>query len=117
MANHHITDDAADVIAEALQVNTTLEYLSIYGNKISKDASQLILNSLKHNRTLTTLRLPNHYSEDDKAQLLSIQDIVNAEREHSGCQANLNVEFQWHSLTNSYSPGKLTFSPSGRKSV
>ena len=66
MANNDITDDACDVIAKTLQVNSTLEWLNIHGNKISKEAIGLILNSLRHNNTLTQLNIPSGYSEDDK---------------------------------------------------
>ena len=69
MADNDVTDDACDVIAETLQVNSTLEYLNIHGNKISKEALQLILNSLRHNNTLTELRLPSNYSGSDEKQV------------------------------------------------
>ena len=89
MANNDITDDACDVLAETLQVNSTLEYLYIYGNKISKEASKLILNSLRHNNTLTHLWL-TYYSEDDNKQLFALHNIVNEERKHHKW---LNVKF------------------------
>ena len=92
MSYNNITDDACDVIAEALQVNNTLEKLYIYGNKISKEASQLIVNSLRRNNSLTNLWLPM-YTEDDDKQLLSLQDIVNKERTCRGCQVMLNIVF------------------------
>ena len=92
MAYNDITDDVCDVIAETLQVNSTLEYLYIFGNKISKEASQLILNSLKHNNTLKKLSLP-YYSEDDNKQILTLLNIVNEERKHRGCQEKLTVKF------------------------
>ena len=93
MADNDVTDDACDVIAETLQVNSTLEYLSIHGNKISKEALQLILNSLRHNNTLTELRVPSNYSEGDNKQILALRDIVNDETKRRGCQAKLNVKF------------------------
>ena len=93
MSDNDITNDVCDVIAETLQVNSTLEYLDMYGNKVSKEASQLILNSLRHNNTLTELLLPNRYSKDDKKQILTLQDIVNEERKHRGCQVKLIVKF------------------------
>ena len=93
MADNDVTDEACDVIAETLQVNSTLEFLNIHGNKISKEALQLILNSLRHNNTLTNLRLPSNYSDSDKKQVLALQDIVNEERKRRGCQAKLNVKF------------------------
>ena len=93
MANNDITDNACDVIAETLQVNSTLGWLNIYGNKISKEALQLILNSLMRNNTLTKLWLPSNYSDSDKKQVLALQDIVNEKRKRRGCQANLNVTF------------------------
>ena len=98
IANNDITDDVCDVIAETLQVNSTLEYLDIHGNKISKEASQLILNSLRHNNTLTELNLPR-YSEDDIKQILTLQDIVNEERKHNRCQVKLNVTFNTYIYT------------------
>ena len=92
LADNFITDDACYVIAETLQVNSRLEYLDIYRNKISKEGSQLILNSLKFNNTLRTLDTDN-YSENDNKQILALQDIVNEERKHRGCQVKLNVTF------------------------
>ena len=94
MADNNVTDDACNVIAETLQGNSTIEWLNIHGNKISKEALQLILNSLRHNNTLTKLRVPSNYSEGDNKQILALQDIVNEERKHCGCQAKLNVEFR-----------------------
>ena len=93
MANNDITDDACDIIAETLQVNSTLEDLNIHGNKISKEALQLILNSLRDNNTLTELFVPRNYSDSDKKQVLALQDIVNEERKYRGCQAKLKVKF------------------------
>ena len=94
MADNDVTDnDACDVIAETLQVNSTLEYLNIHGNEISKEAILLIINSLRHNNTLTQLNIPSDYSEGDKKQILQLCDIVNEERKRRGCQAKLNVEF------------------------
>ena len=93
IAENDVTDVACDVLAESLQVNSTLAHLSIYGNKISKEALQLILNSLRHNNTLTDLRLPEEHSEGDKKQILAHGDIVNEERKRRGCQAKLNVKF------------------------
>ena len=92
MAYNDITDDACDVIAETLQVNSTLEYLSICGNKISKEASQSLVKSLNNNNTMKYLHLP-YYSEDDRKQILTLQDIVNEERKCLGCQVTLQVKF------------------------
>ena len=91
MADNDVTDDACYIIAETLQVNSTLEYLDIHGNKISKEALQLILNSLRHNNTLTELWVPSNYSEGDNKQILALRDIVNDERKRCGCQAKLLV--------------------------
>ena len=91
--DNDVIDDACDVIAETLQVNSTIEHLDIHGNKISKEALQLILNSLRHNNTLTKLRVPSNYSEGDNKRILALRDIVNDERKRRGCQAKLNVEF------------------------
>ena len=93
MDDNDVTDDACDVIAETLQVNSTLEYLSIHGNKISKEALQLIVMSLRLNNTLTELLVPSNYSEGDNKQILALRDIVNEERKRRGCQAKLNVKF------------------------
>ena len=91
MFNSDVTDDARDVIAETLQVNSTLEFLGIHGNKISKEALQLILNSLRHNNTLTLLIVPSDYYFSDAKQVSALQDIVNEERKRCGCQAKLTV--------------------------
>ena len=95
MADNDVTDDACDVIAETLQVNSTLDYLNIHANEISKEAILLIINSLRHNNTLTRLYIPSDYSEGDKKQILQLCDIkiINEERKRRGCQAKLNVKF------------------------
>ena len=93
IADNDITDDACDIIAETLQVNSTLEWLNIHGNKISKEALQLILNSLRHNNTLTKLLVPSNYCDSDKKQVLAFRDIINEERKCRGSQAKLNVKF------------------------
>ena len=93
MANNDVTDDACDVIAEALQVNSTLERLNIHDNKISKEALKLIVNSLRYNNTLTELLVPSNYSEGDNKQILALRDIVNDKRKRRKCQAKLNVKF------------------------
>ena len=94
MADNDITDDDCNIIAETVQVNSTLEWLNIHGNQVSKEALQFILNSLRHNNTLTELRLPSNYCDSDKKQILALQDIVNQERKRRGCQARLNVKFR-----------------------
>ena len=91
MADNDITEDACDIIAETLKVNSTLEYLDIHGNDISKEALQLIM---KHNNTLTELLVPSNYSASDKEQILALQYIVNEERKLCECQAKLNVKFR-----------------------
>ena len=93
MANNDVTDDACGIIAEILQVNSTLEYLDIHGNEISKEAILLILNSLRHNNTLTQLNIPGDYFEGDDKQILQLCDIVKEERKRRGFQAKLNVKF------------------------
>ena len=93
MADNDITDNVCNVIAETLQVNSTLEYLNIYGNKISAESSQLILNSLRNNNTLTVLNLPDDYSRDDNKQITTLRDSINEERRDRGCQVNLSIEF------------------------
>ena len=92
MAYNDINDDACDVLAETLQVNSTLWYLNIHGNKISKETIQFMINSLRYNNTVTKLHIPGDYSENDKKQILSLEYVVNEERKHCGCQAKLNCK-------------------------
>ena len=92
MAYNDVTDDVCDVITEALQFSSTLEYLNINGNKISKETAQLILISLKHNNTLKQLKLPC-YSEHYIKRILTLRHIVNEEREHHGLYVKLIVRF------------------------
>ena len=96
MAGNAVTDNACNIIAEALQVNTTLKYLNIHGNKISKEAAQLILNSLQYNNVLEDLMLPDSYNEDVEQHMLTFQNFVNEERKKFGYQVLLNVEFSGH---------------------
>ena len=94
MAANDVTDDACDVIAGTLRVNSTLEDLNIHGNEISKEAILLIINSLRHNNTLTRLYVPSDYSEGVEKQILQRSHIVNEERKNRGCQAKLYVTFR-----------------------
>ena len=80
MAKNDITDDACNVIAEALQDNCTLKHLDIHGNNFSKEAIKLIMMSLRQNDILTKLRLPERYPKYVEEQISIIQDIVNVER-------------------------------------
>ena len=93
MADNNITDDACGIIAETLQINSTVEWLNIHGNNISKEASQLILNSLRNNNTLIELFLPNNFSEGDKTQVLALLDNLNKERKLLRRPAHLNIKF------------------------
>ena len=93
IADNDVTDNACDVIAETLQVNSTLEELNIHGNKISTEAIQLILNSLMNNNTLTQLFISGDYFEDNKKPILTLEDIVNEQRKLRKCEPKLNVKF------------------------
>ena len=76
-------------MVEALQVNSTLDYLNITHNNIGKEAIKLIIKSLSYNNTLRTLRIP-YYSKDVNEELITLQDNVNTERRiRYGYQAKL----------------------------
>ena len=95
MGDNDVTDDACDVIAETLQVNSALEFLNIHDNKISKKFMQVILNSLRHNNTLTELNISY---EGDEKEIVELCTMVNKERKRRGCSTELNVKFRDSSI-------------------
>ena len=87
-----ITDDACDVITTALQWNSCLVTLRMYGNRLSSEAIINIVRCLEVNSTLQLLGLP-HCPQAIQENIKSLQEVVNKKRESRGCQVNLEIKF------------------------
>ena len=90
--NNAITDDACDVITAALQRNSCLVKLNMYGNPLSGEAIINIVRYLEVNNTLQLLGLPD-CPQAIKENIKSLQEVVNKKRESRGCQVNLEIKF------------------------
>ena len=75
-----ITDDACDVITTALQWNSCLVTLHMYGNRLSSEAIINIVRCLEVNNTLQLLGLP-HCPQAIQENIKSLQEVVNKKRE------------------------------------
>ena len=80
-----VTDDACDVITTALQRNSCLVELIMWGNPLSSEAIINIVRCLEVNNTLQLLWLP-HCPEDIQKNIRSLQEVFNKKRESRGCQ-------------------------------
>ncbi|XP_065914093.1 protein NLRC3-like [Dysidea avara] len=90
--NNLITDEACDVIATTMKNNTSLVWLWMSANKISREAAQRLLQALNNNNTLEVLRLPSDgYTEDVQKRIRSLQEVINYNRESRGCQTKLDI--------------------------
>ena len=93
IANNAITDDACDVITTALQRNSCLVTLSMYGNQLlSSEAIINIVQCLEVNNTLQLLGLPDCPQAIEK-NIRSLQVVINKKRESRGCQVKLEIKF------------------------
>ena len=87
-----ITDDAYDVITTALQRNSCLVVLWMYGSLLSSEAIIKIVRCLEVNNTLQDLGLPN-CPQAIQQNIRSLQEVVNKKRESRGCQVNLEISY------------------------
>ena len=72
----------------AMKKNTSLVELKMYRNPISGECAQLIVQALQHNSTLQYLRLPWYSDDVNKRISLSVEE-VNKKRERRGCRVGL----------------------------
>ena len=87
-----ITDDACDVITTALQRNSCLVTLIMFGKQLlSSEAIINIVQCLEVNNTLHRLWLPLCLPQKI---IGSLQEIVNKKRESRGCQVKLEIKMQ-----------------------
>ena len=92
ITSNEISDEAAQVISETLEHNTSLTTLKMGGNPFTKEAAQLIVSGLHCNNTLKELGLPG-YAEEIKAKIEIQIRIVNEKRKKQACRVNLKVTF------------------------
>lgn len=59
IGQNNITDDAGDVIAASLKINSSLHWLKMRSNKISAKIAHHIVKALQQNNTLKELWLPS----------------------------------------------------------
>ena len=87
-----ITDDACDSIASALERNSSLVTLYIWGNPLTGEAMVKIVNSLKVNNALALLGFSPKCPEEIKKIIISLQMIINKNRQKQGCQVKLRID-------------------------
>ena len=88
-----ITDDAFDVITTALQRNSCLVELGMYGNHLlSSEAIINIVRRLEVNNTIQFLNIPT-FPLDILKKIRSIKQVVNKKRERRGCQVKLEIRY------------------------
>ena len=92
ITSNEISDEAAQVISETLEHNTSLITLKMGGNPFTEEAAQLIVSGLQCNNTLKELGLPG-YAEEIKAKIEIQIRIVNEKRKKQACRVNLKVTF------------------------
>ena len=92
--DNSITDEACDAISMAMKKNTSLVELFMHGNPFSKECAQLIAEALQYNNTLQLLWLPYYSEEANKRIKLSIEE-VNKKRESCECQVKLEINY-WY---------------------
>ena len=91
---NNITDDACDVITTALEKNSCLVTLRMSNNPLSNEAILNIVRCLEVNKTLQLLGLPDCPQSIQK-NVTSLQEGVTKKRESQGCQAKLEIEFDF----------------------
>ena len=87
-----ITDDASDAITTALERNSCLITLYMYGNPLTGEAIVNIVNGLKGNNTLAVLGLPK-CPKDIQKSIGSLQEVIIEKREIHGCQTKLRIGY------------------------
>ena len=75
-----ITDEACDAIVMAMKKNTSLVELHMEGNRISGECAQIIAQALQHNNTLQLLRLNGDYPNDISGKVRSLEEEINKKR-------------------------------------
>ena len=86
------TDEACDVIATSLKMNSSLLKLKMIDVNISAEAAQQLVKTLNSNDTLELLQLPS-YSKNMKKMIASLQRVVMLIRLSRGNQKNLEILF------------------------
>ena len=92
--DNSITDDTCGVITTALERNSCLITLGMYGNPLSREAILNIARCLEFNNTLQLLGLPN-FPQGVYENVASLQEAVNKNRESQGCQVMLKIKFYY----------------------
>ena len=92
LAYNPVTDSDCNIIAEMLKSNTTLEYLNLYGTKITVSGALEIIASLQYNNTLFMLRLPKYYSDYVTSEIATSLDTINKKRSQEN-EVELEIKF------------------------
>ena len=94
IADNKITDEASDAIIMAMKKNTSLVKLYMIHNPISEECAQIIVEALQYNNSLQQLYL-DHYHDDVKGKIRSLEEEINKKRTTHGCQVKLEIRFGW----------------------
>ena len=92
IAYNNVTDDASDAITTALEKNSCLVCLVMYGNPMTGDAIVDIMYGLKSNYTLKLLYLPSCL-EGSKKRISSLQEVIIKKRRTRGFQEMLMIKY------------------------
>ena len=79
------------LIATALERNDCLVELFMYNNPLTGEGMVNIVNGLKVNNTLAELHLPKCPEDVIKKRIISLQELINKNRESRGCQVKLRI--------------------------
>ena len=93
IACNDITDNASDAITTALEKNSCLVRLWMWGNPLTGKAIVNIMNSLKSNNTLELLGVPKFTVDIEKISS-SLQEVINESRESQGSQVKLMIYYR-----------------------
>ena len=86
-----MTDTGVASLAEAMNINTTLEILYIYGNDaITDNGLTCLVEALSRHSKLETLRIPRHL------KVYEVRNTINEARKRSGLKAiNIYREYTY----------------------
>ena len=89
---NYIDDDACGVIAVTLKSNKSLKRLEIYNNPITIKGVEKLLQALQTNTTLNFLGLPK-YSDDIINRIKLLETAINNKREQCNCSEELKITY------------------------
>ena len=90
ISHNHIDDDACEVIAITLKSNKSLKRLEMYNNPITIKGVEKLLQALQTNTTFNFLGLPK-YSDDITDRIKFLQTTINNERKQCKYSDELKI--------------------------